>query len=162
MMGFTQCPVTTMANHNFVTWHRELLLIYCFHWFTCRCILVNQRLKHHIYFGIDVSLLVFPCSFVFSVLSFPYMLQLQTYCGESKVVMEITFVHIFCSVMKCSSVFSFECLWVSMFVHTLQLQELPTPLQHWGIWLKKIKVEMNPINAHIFVNCFSFWGERRK
>lgn len=120
VMEFTLSRIAALAKHNFVMWRRELSLVHCFLWFTCRSILVHQRLKQHNYFRINVSFLVLSCSFVFSVLSFSYMLQLQTYCGESKVLMAITFVHIFCIMMKCSSVVSFVC--VSMFVHTLQLQ----------------------------------------
>lgn len=118
--GVYPIRIAALAKHNFVTWRRELCLVHCFLWFTCRSILVHQGLKQHNYFRINVSFLVLSCSFVFSVLSFSYMLQLQTYCGESKVLMAITFVHIFCIMMKCSSVVSFVC--VSMFVHTLQLQ----------------------------------------
>lgn len=110
MMGFTLSQITTMAKHNFVTWLRELSSIHFLHWFTCRSTYLNQRLKHHNYFRINVSFLVLTCSFIFSVLSFSYMLQLQTYCGESKVLMEITLVHIFCIMVKCSSVVSFVCV----------------------------------------------------
>lgn len=140
-MEFTLTPITLVAKDNSVTGHRELylilLLIHCFCWATCRIILVNQRLKHHNFFRIDVSFHVFiSCSFVFSFLSLSYMLQLQIYCGESKVLIKMAFF-IFCLLWWNAHLLFLLCVsfWVFFFILYSCCNYLP-PCNIEGIWFK--------------------------
>lgn len=136
-----------MANHNFVTWHREfysiLLLNHCFHWFTCRIISESQRLMHHNYFRIDVLfnvLFLFICLFCsFSLLHAAVANILWREQGTNT---DGCF-YIFYIMLKFSSIIPFMCLFWGFSDHTLQLQWLPSPSQHWGIWFKEKNIVEN-------------------
>lgn len=140
--GLLSTPTIMMANHNTVTWHRELylflLLIHCLHWFTCRSILMNQRLKHHNYFRTDISFLfffLFICVFCsFSLLHAAVANILWREQGTNT----DGFFHILYITMKCSSIVpSVWCLFFFLWFILYSYSNYLPPCNIWGIWFKE-------------------------